>query len=441
MERERKAQPAGSTQTAAANAPSPASKPGSAANDRSRRYHHGTPAGAGRSGPARRLVVNDNDDQAADHLPQTVHQRAVSSTSSASTSTVHSAGGTAITSPGASSRSSQNVRSLSRNVHKFQQFINVPDGDFKPMLTALAQVAEPEPWGHHLRALRVYLVELVLLIQSKYAKASQAAQDRFSANSRLITFVSLPAPSTKRLMLFQTGLTTPKNELIIACFSNSDAAVGPAASHAAAGGQAGVDVEDGRLYALEQFNTWPLLKQQFPILQESNVPEQLRFATRPKDRTFDVSLPVKLDPDRLWARGREVLPAALQVDREQTEKLILQEIELVKKQCLLQRNYAVPHIEKGWTGFLLPMYLNRGSQQAAAAAGVSIEEKHSAQNVSTSSGPPCCVLCVYAQKGSRDSGPYFKASLLLSLSDAYNRARLVERPNVAWLPPPAASNA
>lgn len=161
--------------------------------------------------------------------------------------------------------------------------------------------------------------------------------------------------------------------------------------------------------------------------ETNKVPEMAVYFEDYKDVVFNAKLSIQLNDDHIYEDGvsRKRLPKYYEEykacgqnteERDALVKRIASDFEgaLKRAKLMAQRNYkfAVPQYwrESNEIQFLLPIYLDNTGD----------DEK------------PQCALALSLKTNKRGEH-YYRGSTILTLSMAYNNARLISKPDVAWL--------
>ncbi len=184
--------------------------------------------------------------------------------------------------------------------------------------------------------------------------------------------------------LFNTGLYTEYYEPIFAYFCRNK-------------------IPDRQLWYLDRFYT----AYQLGMMGITNLPKRANYFTNPSDLVFDTNCDIMPQYPHIFGDAENYLRIPESV-RESPNKLMLFDGAIKRAKHMIDANYktAVPQYYKGRIQLLIPICLINGSV-------------------------PDLALVV----SKNEAGNQYLGHTCLTLDMAYNNARLIARPDSAWLKP------
>lgn len=239
-------------------------------------------------------------------------------------------------------------------------------------LTELAALAAPEDWGQNNSVLNNYLHHLFAKLASDYnAETTEAGRD----NLLLVR---------DDFACFNTGLYTERYEDVYCLF------------------------EPNRNVGAQSWFLSGFYKMSAPRLQDVvSLPERARFFDDPVDLIYDFRLKIRLNKDHILGDERNLERVPEELRAPERRMLLHRAFEgaVVEAERRAAANYmlAVPQYFNGRIQLLLPLCLTGDVPELALAI-------------------------------QREDG-YYSARTCLTLEMAYNNARLIARPETAWIRP------
>jgi cold shock CspA family protein len=252
--------------------------------------------------------------------------------------------------------------------------------DFKKHLAALAHLAEPEPWTFDSNDPNdTSLLNHCILSIFRRARFETRRLEREK-------LVIRNQNSDQRQACFNTGLVTPFEEPIFGYFisNRSREATAPR-------------------WWLEDF----CVRSDLKLSGFDKLPDRVSFVGRPAELIFDWRRDLRLRKDHISSRLERLNPEVL-TELSRRDVSVMEAVDLAKDEALrrVHRDYkiAVPQFYRGEVQLLLPLCITSGERADVAL----VVEKH--------------------------DEAYF-GNTILTLEQAYFNARLIARPDAAWLQP------